>query len=262
MKVCARLLTAVLAIGAGLSAYAQEPAPRLVANWDIAILLDESGSISASAWNAQRNFAINLANSFDFGPSLAAASVGAYGDTARSFINMSTQLTGIVNAINLANAPLGGNTCHTCAFELASAQFAQFGRAGSPKVTVFLTDGVGNVRTSESAAALAQLQATSTVFAIGVGSGVNSSAIDLIASDLTGIQTSFFLNDFNLGGLSSALIQQFALYQLSQQTPPPGSVPEPASFTLLLAALALLVLVRRPPLVPARGRHRPARGQS
>lgn len=262
MKVCVRLLTAVLAIGAGFSAYAQAPAPRLVANWDIAILLDESGSIGASAWDAERNFARDLVNSFEFGPSLAAASVGAYGTTARSFIDMNTQLTGIIQAINLANAPLGGNTCHTCAFELASAQFAQFGRAASPNVTVFLTDGIGNVRTSESAAALAQLQATSTVFAIGVGSAVSPSVIDLIASDLPGIQTSFFLNDFNLANLSGALIEQFALYQLSLQTPSPGSVPEPATFTLLLAALALLALVRRRRLVPAHERHRPARHQS
>lgn len=262
MKVFVRLLTAVLAIGAGLSAYAQAPAPTLAANWDIAILLDESGSVDANEWNAERGLAIDLVNSFDFGPSLAAASVGAYGTAARTFIDMNIQRTAIIQAINQVTTPLGGNTCHTCAFELASAQFAQFGRAGSPNVTVFVTDGIGNVRTSETAAALAQLQATSTVFAIGIGSAVSPSLIDLIASDLPGIQTSFFLNDFNLANLPGALIEQFALYQLSLQPPASGSVPEPGSFTLLIAALALLALVRRPRLVPARARHRPARGQA
>lgn len=194
------------------------------ASIDVALVLDESGSISSLDFFREKSFAASLASSFAYGPTGAAVAVETFGTTARTILDLSQVQALVVNSIN-AIAQQGGSTCMPCAFDSTVSQFATHGRgAGTPQVTVFVTDGTNNVRTSDFDSSLAALQAAGPVFAVGVGSAVSATEIDQIASDIPGIQTSFFAADFvALAGLLDPLKSN--LQELTGQPPPPPSPP-------------------------------------
>jgi hypothetical protein len=103
-----------------------------------------------------------------------------------------------------------------------------------------ITDGINNVRDSEFAAELAELQAISPVFAIGIGAAVSPTQLNAIASDLEGIQTAFFYAQFTGQNIVQPLMLNMALYADSLHTPQVTPIPEPQTYAMLLAGLALL----------------------
>jgi len=204
--------------------------------------LDDSSSITATQWSEQQAFARDLVSFYNLSPSNVNVAVGAFGTTARSLIDLSGSSVTVLNAISTAVHSTGQNTCLTCGFEFASAQFDTYGRAGSPRATIVITDGQNNVRDAEFAAQLAHLQSLSPIFAVGVGSAP-SSFIELIASDIAGIQTSFF-TDFAFP-ITRSVTSSLGLYAESLNASPVTPIPEPQTYAMLLAGLALLGVAMR-----------------
>jgi hypothetical protein len=220
-----------------------QPVPTVLFPADLVILLDDSGSIDPIEWSQQTQFARDLVNSYNLGPTNVNIAVGAFGTTARSLIDLSASGVTVVNAIATAVHRTSQSTCLTCAFEFASAQFETYGRAGSPRATIVFTDGQNNVRDSEFAAQLAHLQSLGPIFAIGLGDSVPTSFIELIASDIAGIQTSFFTGFF--ASPVPAVTSSLGLYAASLNASPVTPIPEPETYAMLLAGLALLGVAMR-----------------
>ena len=177
---------------------------------DIVLVLDESGSIAAADFEKLRQFASNFVNAQNFAGG-AAIGVVTFSDTARVLQPLTTNKAILLNAI-ANNSQAGGGTCIGCGLSLAVQQLGQFGRPGSDRLIVVVTDGINN-QPAPAATAQAHLvsnvtaaHAASTVFAIGVGPSVDARQISFVASAVANVQTAFLTPDFSsLSNIVSSL---------------------------------------------------------
>jgi len=231
----------VFAMILGEKAWAQvpAPAPTLAAQFDIFIILDESGSITSTDFQREKDFARSFVQGLTVNPTMAHVGVGAFGTVARTITPLSSSAPLVQISIASVIQASSGSTCMPCAFDMASSQFASSGRGeGTPQITLFITDGQNNVGASSFAASLTALQSVSTVFAIGVGNAVSTSQIDDIASDLDGVQTTFFITDFSSTlNLLTPLRENVALAVTA--------VPEPEIYAMMGIGLGLVGWVGR-----------------
>jgi Mg-chelatase subunit ChlD len=149
---------------------------------DLVLVLDESGSISPTAFNQLRAFADDVVEAVAAdGLFTQGGRVGVVGfaTLAQLIVPLSDNETTVRNAIML-NTQSAGSTCISCGLNAASTVLGPDNPARNQLVIV-ITDGNANLGDPTLAAA-SSLQDKAEVFAVGVGSGVSQSTLEVIAS--------------------------------------------------------------------------------
>lgn len=204
-------------VGTVVLTAANAPAPTVRGKFDIVIVADESGSITASEFLELENFVAGLARSFTFGPDAARMGLVMYSTTARLAVPLtSNQATFLNAATNLVQS--AGSTCTGCGLALAVSHLQSVKRPDADAIIIVITDGITNVFTTTVEDAVATAETLGYVrVAIGVGSDVSSAELELIASDVPDAQTVLFSSSYvNL--TSAVLLHVLGLF--SQETPP------------------------------------------
>jgi Mg-chelatase subunit ChlD len=155
---------------------------------DIMLVADESASLTTAQFGQVKQFGRDLVAHLDaegfFAEHGGRVGVAMFASSARGVLPLAagTTATSVSTAINSV-VQRGGNTCLTCAVEFATGMFAASSPPERNRVMVLLTDGIGNVRTSELTARVAASDAAGVErFVVGVGS-VSQAEIRLIATD-------------------------------------------------------------------------------
>ncbi|WP_185749101.1 vWA domain-containing protein [Humibacillus xanthopallidus] len=172
---------------------------------DLVLVLDESGSISPTDFTTLKSFANDVVTEV--------ANAGLFAQGGRvgvvSFASSQELIIGLSNnqiAVNTAitnNPQSGGTTCISCGLNEAASILPH--AAGRNQVVIVITDGNANGGDPTSAAATA-LQSEAEVFAVGVGSGINQTTLNIIASAPDATHT-FPVADFNsLAAILQALV--------------------------------------------------------
>lgn len=170
---------------------------------DLVLVLDESGSISSTAWQQLRSFSDDVVEAVaDDGLFANGGRVGVVGfaTSAQTIIPMWTD-EGQVRSAIMNNPQSGGLTCIACGLEQAQLLLAPHDPARN-RLVVVITDGNATERQSATAPAATNLQSVAKVFAVGVGSGVSQSTLETIASG-AGNENTFAVANFD--GLAALL---------------------------------------------------------
>lgn len=171
-------------------------------NADVMLVLDESGSISATEFTQLKQFATNLVNGLTVGPDDTRVGLVMFASDSRLVLpphDGKSQVLATINGITQAN----GATCIGCGLNEASTTLDAYPRSGASRFIVVVTDGQNTDSGDNSspaahlAAAIAAAQNDSTVIAVGIGNGVDTAELDAIASDISGQQTAFTTPDFD-----------------------------------------------------------------
>ena len=172
---------------------------------DIYFVLDESGSVEFSNYQMMKQFVNNTVNEFDIGPDDTQVGVISFSSTPRLQFPLNTyhDKASLLTAINALPYNGGGTSTHLAIDLLRTDGFTSTngGRPQSqaiPRVAVVITDGRSANPTATATAAEIAHNEDIIIFAVGVGSGVNTNELDAIASDpsyvstLTGFDSSQF----------------------------------------------------------------------
>ena len=227
----------VLAMGA--------PAVRAAPLFDVMVLIDGSGSVSAPDYETQRTAVQQFLDGFAIGNSANRFGLVQFGNSASLVSGLSGDATQLSNALSSMVQDLG-QTNHAAAFGAAASEFALNGRTGVQQVVVMLTDGNPNEPTSGNplADAIAAADALKTdgalVYAIGIGNFVSPATLELYASAPSGDYT-FSVADFS--GLGGALADVAG--SLNSIADPEVAVPAPATLAIAGFGLAALAFARR-----------------
>ena len=163
--------------------------PRCQAAYDLALVIDKSGSMNLFIADA-RTLAVNLLTQLELSPYAARASLTVFSSTATLLVPMTDDRATLVSAINALTH--GGSTFISGALELAAADLMNStlaGRENVPKVMWLLSDGVqtmgGDDRTAIAAAVAVKAQGV-TLFAVGLGTdsggGASQQTLEMMAS--------------------------------------------------------------------------------
>jgi len=192
----------------GFGGTTTEPVPL-----EIVLVIDESGSLSSAEFAQVRQFAINVANSFTFGPDATSMGLVMFSSNARTIIPLTDSQTTFLNAINSV-IQRGGSTCIPCGVRDANTIFSgPTSVPGATQVMIVLSDGANTVNTSDLNPSTVAAEADgTTILAVGVGIGNNPTALNqmqnIVATQIPGTQTFFQVNDFaNLQSIVDSLVQ-------------------------------------------------------
>ncbi|KAH3800977.1 hypothetical protein DPMN_154621 [Dreissena polymorpha] len=155
---------------------------------DIVFLLDSSGSVGDDNFMKQLDFVSQFAQTFDIGPRNVQIGVVTFADTPHNEFNLNTYTdkNALVAAIKHITYISGDTYTHFALDYVKTNSFTKPAgdRNNVTNILIVMTDGRSNApaETVKSAAALhAGLNAK--VFVIGIGSGVSTSELEVIASD-------------------------------------------------------------------------------
>ncbi|XP_013408326.2 collagen alpha-1(XII) chain, partial [Lingula anatina] len=153
---------------------------------DIIFILDGSGSVSAPDFAKQLQFIKSLVRKFDVGPNAVKVGVLQYSNYAVQEFNLNTHSTeaAILAAVDKIKQKRGGTNT---ALALSTARTSSFTTAKGDRpnvsnIVIVMTDGRSNnmVATAREANMLRKI---ASVFAIGVGSNVNTAELKAMATD-------------------------------------------------------------------------------
>ena len=167
---------------------------------DVMFIVDASGSVELHNFQKQLDFMKEFVQAFDIGPGPNQVQVGAiiFESSVHNQFNMNTFSTkgSLSTAISGISYTEGGTYTHLALDYVRTNSFttAAGDRPGVPNFAIVLTDGVSESDTATRIAA-ADLQASTTVIGIGVGSYAPVDEIKAIASG-TGDENTYFL-EFN-----------------------------------------------------------------
>jgi Mg-chelatase subunit ChlD len=172
---------------------------------DIVVVMDESGSIAAAEWAQIDGFFDALVDSLDLAGSNNRVALVKYSSTAQLVVPF-TQ-----NATTLKSVPRtfpGGSTATHSAIQLARTYMSANVRPTANRFIIVITDGVCTCTLTDLNTQARQAElAGSTVIAVGVA-GANVTELDLIATDIPGVDTSLFVTNFDeLNTLIDGLIE-------------------------------------------------------
>lgn len=163
---------------------------------EVMLVLDESGSISSSDFQRERDFAVSVINSLMVNAGLTRMGIVQFDDDARLTLPLNANRQSVINAAgNMSQRR--GSTCIGCGIQLATQHLVTAGRPQTTRFMIVLTDGLNNVQTSTFNQVVTQAKNNGILLlAIGVGSSVDQNQIEFIASDIPGKDMSFLINDF------------------------------------------------------------------
>lgn len=181
------------------------PAPTCHRVMDVMLIIDESTSINETEWTSTIEFATALVNKFRISTESVVMGVVFFSTHARVVSYFSNDAQSIINA--LTTKKNGGYTCIGCGLSLGMSlwNFPVSGRTQlhPAKIMITLTDGANNEPGSDSKAFTNLTRSANNVhnagivsFAIGVGSDVEQTELELIASTLPTGKLVIRVNDF------------------------------------------------------------------
>ncbi|XP_013401673.1 ZP domain-containing protein-like [Lingula anatina] len=153
---------------------------------DIIFILDGSGSVDSPDFAKQLQFIKSLVRKFDVGPNAVQVGVLQYSDYAVQELNLNTHSTeaAILAAVDRirqmgdgTNTALALSTVRTSSFTAARGD-----RPNVPNLVIVMTDGRSNDMAATAREAN-KLRNIASVFAIGVGSNVNTAELKAMATD-------------------------------------------------------------------------------
>lgn len=181
---------------------------------DLAFVFDSSGSVGRANYERERQFAIQVTETFNIGPNQTRIANVAYSGVVRtSFLfNTFTNRSSVVNALGEVEyfsieVPPNSNRATNTAGALMRLRDEIFTvengaretRFGIPRIAVVITDGQSNVNPTETIPSAQRLHANNvTVFGVGVGSNINLAEVNAISSspNFTLLLNSFSVTDF------------------------------------------------------------------
>jgi hypothetical protein len=177
--------------------------------FDVALVLDESGSISSLNWSLMRSLCVDLVSNFADDDRI---SIFTFDGTVRrrsGFTDRGSALS-IVSTLNQN----GGSTAIYNAIHAANNEFIANSRPDSTKVMIVLTDGVNNVNTSGiTATSVAQNAAANNIVIYTIGIGSVSAGILTTIAETTGGAYYSGSNFTQLAGIFDRLIDDTDLYR-------------------------------------------------
>lgn len=179
---------------------------------DLTFVFDSSGSVGRDNFELEKEFAINVAQTFSIGPSQTQIAAVAFSGFARIsfFLNTYNNQSSIVRAlrdieyfdiaVTIGNRRTSTNTAdaliRTQQEIFTSSGGARDQSLGYPRVAVVVTDGRSNINSSLTIPSAEALhEARVTVFAVGVGRNINMDELNGIASSESFV---ILLSQFNL----------------------------------------------------------------
>ena len=173
---------------------------------DLIFVLDSSGSVGSSNFQNVRNFVSNLVSQLEIGPDNTQVGLINFDSSYRVEFHLNTHQdsSSLVRAI--ANIPYsGGGTNTAAALTILLSEFSTVNGArqlqeGIPRVAIVVTDGHSNSRTATITAANNLHANNIIVYAVGVGSGIDTVELNAIASDPDS-QYVHLLSTFNVNEL-------------------------------------------------------------
>ncbi|XP_013407529.1 collagen alpha-1(XII) chain isoform X1 [Lingula anatina] len=200
---------------------------------DITIILDGSESVNAPDFAKQLQFIKSLVRKFEVGPNAAQVGVLQCYSYAVQEFNLNTHSTeaAILAAVDRIKQKRGGtNTAYALSTARTSSFTAAKGdRSNVPNVVIVMTDGKSDNRMATVKEAI-MLRNFASVFAIGVGSNVDTVELKAMATDPDSKYV-FTVTDFSL---LSNITTQIAADACAQTTTKPASkiTTTPASTTV------------------------------
>ncbi|XP_019614540.1 PREDICTED: uncharacterized protein LOC109462428 isoform X1 [Branchiostoma belcheri] len=160
---------------------------------DLFLVLDGSGSVGAANFDKVKQFARDMVNRFDIGPTATRVGVLQYSDRNSLVFNLGAKSDkpSTISAINAITYQKGGTkTGAAMQFVRTNAAWRQGGNV--PKVIIVLTDG----KSGDSVSGPAQSLAASgiTVYGIGVGNFDHGQLLQIANNDQNNV---IELSDFN-----------------------------------------------------------------
>ncbi|MFJ8080386.1 VWA domain-containing protein [Streptomyces sp. NPDC096205] len=171
---------------------------------DLVLVLDESGSIDNTEWGQLKDFAKSVVNGVAaHGLFTNGGRVGVVGfaDGVTPPVSaLSGDKDAVLNAID-TNPKQNTGTCIACGLNEANNVMGP-DDPGRNQLVIVITDG--EATSGNTGAAATALQAKATVFAVGVGGGIQQATLEVIASG-PGSDNTFSAGDF--GSLDTLLKQ-------------------------------------------------------
>jgi uncharacterized protein YegL len=153
---------------------------------DMVFVMDESGSIGASNFEKMKQLAIDITDSFEIGPDRTRVAWISFASSARVVFHLNdystketlqNEIRGIVYRSGGTAIGEGLETLRTEGFIGGRDNF------DTPEVAIVVTDGLSNAGIDTSiAAANLHRERNVNLFAVGVGAGVNTTELAIIAS--------------------------------------------------------------------------------
>lgn len=159
---------------------APAPSPLCPSRFDIMLVLDESGSISAADFQLEKQFAVDMVNSFSLGESASKIGAVMFSTGARLVLPLTGSNAVATNTIT-AVQQAGGFTDTAVGLSTAIDELVVNGRPEAADVVILVTDGqsTGNDPVPIADAARGSV----TFFAVGIGDGVSEAELQAIAGD-------------------------------------------------------------------------------
>ena len=154
---------------------------------DMVFVMDESGSVGSGDFEKMKDLAIDITDSFIIGPDRTRVAWISFGTTAEVVFDLNAHSTkeDLHAAIRGVEYGDDGKTAIGTGLEALRTQGFESGRNSfdTPEVAIVVTDGQTNFGIDTSTAAdNLHRERNVNVFAVGVGSGVNTTELEIIAS--------------------------------------------------------------------------------
>ena len=157
---------------------------------DLIFVLDSSGSVGSSNFQNVRNFVSNLVSQLEIGSDNTQVGLINYGSSYRIEFHLNTHQdsSSLLRAIGNVPYTNGASTNTGAALTTLLSEFSTVNGArplqeGIPRVAIVVTDGHSNSRTATITAANNLHANNIIVYAVGVGSGIDTVELNAIASD-------------------------------------------------------------------------------
>ncbi|CAC5396123.1 COL6A [Mytilus coruscus] len=176
---------------------------------DVVFLLDSSGSVGSSNWQIMLKFVQDVINIFTIGKDDVQVGVDVFSAGASTPIKLNSYYskTQLMNAVKGIAYSGGGTATNIGISHMTTTSFSSsYGsRSNVPKIGIVVTDGKSNSKSATLSAVNATKSAGILLFAIGIGSSIDSSELKGIANDPDS-DFYFTVNDFKaLKSIESSL---------------------------------------------------------
>jgi hypothetical protein len=174
---------------------------------DIVFVLDSSGSVGAYNFQTMKIFVKNVIYNFNIGANQTRVGVINFSSAAYHIIqlgseNNASSLYAAVDAIQY----IGGGTRTHLALDLVRTIAFNDSRLneGIPRIAIVLTDGKSNIPESTIVSARLLHATGITIYALGIGSGVNVAELNIIANSSSNV---FEILNFTPEAFAAILLQ-------------------------------------------------------
>jgi uncharacterized protein YegL len=155
------------------------PQAVCAAKANLALVVDGSGSIAAPDFAKDKLFLAAILGSFKIAGDETAVALIQYSSTVRVEVGLSGDAAALKSAVG-AMTQMSGGTATGLGIEAAMGEFAK--RQADANLIVIITDGQSNEGPDPIAAAQQAKDSGSEIFCIGVGSGVDMTQLNAMAS--------------------------------------------------------------------------------